>query len=93
MDARTTLAMTPLLTGRFGARTLLSDLDFQEGRYEAGRRPLEELIRENPTWHNLARQAYSERRLGDPEEADELYLRAEDELKLNPNGRTFRMHH
>lgn len=79
-DARKTLAMTPLLSGRFEARALLSDLDFQEGRYEQARSALDLLIHENPTWDNLARFAYWESKLGDPQQSDELYLRAEDEL-------------
>ena len=79
-DARNDLAMAPGLAGRFEARTLLADLDFQEGRYEESRLALEELIRENRTWDNLARLAHWESRLGDPEKADELYFQAEDEL-------------
>ncbi|HET7348636.1 MAG TPA: tetratricopeptide repeat protein [Acidobacteriaceae bacterium] len=79
-NAREDLAMAPCLAGRFEARALLADLDFQEGRYEESRLALEELIRENRTWDNLARLAHWESRLGDPEKADELYFQAEDEL-------------
>jgi len=59
---------------------MLADLDFQEGRYEQARRALEDLIRENPSWDNLARLAYYKFKMGDTEDADRLYFEAEDEL-------------
>jgi tetratricopeptide (TPR) repeat protein len=79
-EARSYLAMTPPLAKRFEARALIADLDLQEGRYEQARLALEAMIREDPTWDNLARLAHWESWFGDPEKADELYLRAEDEL-------------
>ena len=61
-------------------RTLLCDLDFQEGRYDDARKGYEALIEEDRTWDNLARLAYLEWKLGDAPGADQLYLEAEDEL-------------
>jgi tetratricopeptide (TPR) repeat protein len=79
-QARLDLEMCPLLPGRFEGRVLLADLDFQEGHYEAARRELEQLIDENRTWDNLARLAHWHSKLGDPVEADRLWVAAEDEL-------------
>jgi tetratricopeptide (TPR) repeat protein len=79
-EARLAIESAPLLSSRYEARSLLADLDFQEGRYEAAQSALRELIGENPAWDNLARLAHWESKLGDPAEADELYLQAQDEL-------------
>jgi tetratricopeptide (TPR) repeat protein len=79
-DVRYDLQMCPLLAGRFEGRTLVADLDFQEGRYEAARVELERLISDNRTWDNLARLAYWKSKLGDAGEADALYEEAEDDL-------------
>ena len=79
-EVRRDLQMCPLLPGRFEARALLADLDFQEGRYDAARLQFERLIAEQPTWDNLARLAHWKSKLGDPSEADQLYEEAEDDL-------------
>ena len=78
--ARRDLNMVPALRGRPEGRSMLADLDFQEGRYEAARTAWEDLIRENRTWDNLARLAHFKGKMGDIDEADRLYLEAEDEL-------------
>jgi tetratricopeptide (TPR) repeat protein len=79
-EVRHDLQMCPLLAGRFEARAVLADLDFQEGRYEAARVELERLIAENRTWDNLARLAHWKSKLGDAGEADVLYEEAEHDL-------------
>ena len=79
-EARRDLQMCPQLPGRFEGRTLLADLDLQEGRYQAARLELERLIAENRTWDNLARLAYWHAKLGEIAEADKLYEQAEDDL-------------
>ncbi|HTC32924.1 MAG TPA: tetratricopeptide repeat protein [Bryobacteraceae bacterium] len=79
-EVRRDLRMCPLLSGRFEGRILLADLDFQEGRYETARLAFEQLIAENRTWDNLARLAHWKSKLGDIDEADQLYEEAEDDL-------------
>jgi tetratricopeptide (TPR) repeat protein len=79
-EVRQDLQMCPLLPGRFEGRVLLADLDFQEGRYDAARQELEQLIAEDRTWDNLARLAHWKSKLGDVAEADQLYEEAEDDL-------------
>ncbi len=79
-EVRRDLDMAPLLSGRFEARVLRADLAFQEGEQETARLSLEELVAENPTWDTVARVAHWHSKLGDAEEADRLYLQAEDEL-------------
>jgi tetratricopeptide (TPR) repeat protein len=61
-------------------KALQADLDFQEGRYQKARQGYEAVIREDPTWSNLARLAYLEFKMGDFGAAERLYLEAEDEL-------------
>jgi tetratricopeptide (TPR) repeat protein len=78
--ARRDLELAPALPARFEARTLLAEIDFQEGRYSHGQAALEELIAENRTWDNLARLAHWLGKIGETEAADRLYLEAEDEL-------------
>lgn len=79
-EARSDLERSPLLPGRLEGRVLLADLAFQEGRYEAARLGLEEVIKESPTWDNLARLAHWKSKLGDADEAYRLYEEAEDDL-------------
>ena len=74
------LDMVPALRGRPEGLSILADLDFQEGRYEQARTALEDLIRENPSWDNLARLAYYKFKMGGTEDADRLYIEAEDDL-------------
>ena len=78
--ARRDLGMAPALCTRPEGRAMLADLDLQEGRYENVRTSYESLIRENRTWDNLARLAHFKGKMGDVEEADRLYVEAEDEL-------------
>ena len=79
-EVRRDLQMCSQLPGRFEARALLADLDFQEGRYEAARLELDRLIAEDRTWDNLARLAHWQGKLGDVAEAGRLYQEAEDDL-------------
>jgi tetratricopeptide (TPR) repeat protein len=74
------LEMAPDLLGRFEGRSLLADLDFQEGRYQPARVAYVDLIHENRTWDNLARLAHLEGKIGDADAAGQLYIEAEDEL-------------
>jgi len=80
VKARSDLEMSTALPGRFEGRTLLAEIDFQEGRYERARVTLEGLIAENRTWDNLARLAYWWSKMGDMDAADRLYVEAADEL-------------
>jgi tetratricopeptide (TPR) repeat protein len=74
------LHMCPSLAGRFAARSILADVDFQDGRYERARSEFENLIAESRTWENLARLAYWHRKLGCDETAEHWYAAAEEEL-------------
>jgi tetratricopeptide (TPR) repeat protein len=74
------LEMAPDLLGRFEGKSMMADLDFQQGRYERARAAYEDLIRENRTWDNLARLAFFHCKFGDAEAADRLYIEAQDEL-------------
>jgi len=78
--AKMSLATQPRLASRFEGRTLLADCDFQEGRYEQARAAFESLLKENRTWDNLARLAHWNGKMGCVDEADALYIKAEDEL-------------
>jgi tetratricopeptide (TPR) repeat protein len=79
-EVKEDLKMAPLLAGRFEGRTLLADIDFQEGRYRESRVGFEQLIEENRTWDSLARLAHWKGKMGEPGEADQLYLEAEGDL-------------
>lgn len=74
------LDMVPALRSRPEGRSMLADLDFQEGRYAQARTGLEDLIREDRSWDNLVRLAYYMFKMGGAEDADRLYVEAEDEL-------------
>jgi len=79
-EAAQDLRMAPKLSGRFEAKSLQADLDFQLGRYEAARVTYATLIEEERTWDNLARLAHLQGKMGNLEGADRLYVEAEDEL-------------
>jgi tetratricopeptide (TPR) repeat protein len=79
-DVKQDLRMCPSLAGRHAGRSILSDVDFEEGRYEQARASLDALLGEKRTWDNLARLAHWRGKMGRPDEADELYAEAEEEL-------------
>jgi tetratricopeptide (TPR) repeat protein len=79
-EVKQDLRTCPALAGRHAGRSILADVDFQEGRYEQARLALETLIQENRTWDNLARLAHWKGKMGQPEEADRLYEEAGNEL-------------
>ncbi|HKG22874.1 MAG TPA: hypothetical protein VKC34_13320, partial [Blastocatellia bacterium] len=79
-DARRDIETAPGLRDSYQGKALLADLDLQEGKYEAAREGYESVIREAPTWDNLARLAYLKSRMGDTAAAERLYFEAEDEL-------------
>lgn len=79
-EVKEDLKMAPLLAGRIEGRTLLADIDFEEGRYQESRTGFEQLIEENRTWDNLARLAHWKGKMGDPGGADQLYVEAEFDL-------------
>jgi tetratricopeptide (TPR) repeat protein len=79
-ETKRDLAMAPALAGRRQGRTLLADIAFQEGRYSEARASLEALAAEDPSWDVLSRIAHIEGKMGTVEQADQLYLQAEDEL-------------
>ena len=74
------LEMAPLLLGRFEGRSLVADLDFQQGRYDQARAGYENAIQENCTWDTLARLAFLKGKMGDDDGADHLYIQAENDL-------------
>lgn len=79
-DVKRDLRMCPPLGSRHAGRSVLADVDFEEGRYGEARAALETLLDEKPTWDNLARLAHWKGKMGHPDEADALYAEAEDEL-------------
>jgi len=74
------LQACPSLAQRPVGRSVQSDIDFQEGRYNTARKALEQLIAERETWDDLARLAHWKSEMGEPDEADALLERAEDQL-------------
>ncbi len=74
------LEMAPGLAESYPARVLWTDIHLQEGRYQEAKKNLEELIREDRTWDNLARLAYWESKFGETENADRIYSEAQDEI-------------
>ncbi|WP_128915362.1 tetratricopeptide repeat protein [Granulicella sibirica] len=57
-----------------------ADLDVQAGDYSYAREHIVRALEQDVTWDALARLAYLEGLLGDVDEADRLYLLAQDEL-------------
>jgi len=81
LDAvKQTLEMAPALAGRAEGQLLLADMDLQEGRWDEAANAYETLIATDATWDRLARLAHLKGKLGEFDEAETLYLRAEDEL-------------
>jgi tetratricopeptide (TPR) repeat protein len=72
--------MCPRLGERHAGRSLLADIDFQEGRYAEAGSAFRGLLEEERTWDLLARLAHWTSKMGDPEEADRLYDEAQEEL-------------
>jgi tetratricopeptide (TPR) repeat protein len=79
-ETKRDLQLAPALAARREGRVILADVAFQEGSYKQAREELERLAEEDATWDVLARIAHIEAKMGDAEKADELYLRAEDEI-------------
>jgi tetratricopeptide (TPR) repeat protein len=79
-EVKEDLRLCPALAARHAGRSILADVDFQEGRYEQARLALETLIQENRTWDDLARLAHWKGKMGQPDEADRLYEEAEEDL-------------
>ena len=79
-DVKRSLAAVPSLAKTVEAKGIEADLYFQEGQYEKAKAAYVRIIDEEPTWDNLARLAYFVASMGDHARADDLYVRAEDEL-------------
>ncbi|MDQ6707954.1 MAG: hypothetical protein M3Z85_18510 [Acidobacteriota bacterium] len=79
-ETKLSLHAVPGLGGSFEARALLADIAFQEGKYDLAGNSYRALINENAAWDNLARLAYFQDKMGDFENAEKLYIEAEDEL-------------
>ena len=79
-QARQDLSMCPRLIEHRSGRAILSEVDFQQGRYAEARESLATLANEERTWDVLARLAHWESKLGDADEADRLYEEAGDQL-------------
>ena len=59
---------------------LKAGIDFQQGRYEAAKMGYLSAVEKSFTWDNLARLAYWLGKFGDPDLADHLYRKAEEEI-------------
>ena len=68
------------MAARPHARSLLADLDFQEGRYTKARDEYEALIKLDPVWDDMARLGHWFAKMGDPAAADLWLERAGEEL-------------
>lgn len=79
-DAQRAVEQLPELAESAAGRALLGDLDVEHGRYGDAQRVYAGVIREAPTWDNLARLAHLKAHLGDVDGAEELYGRAEDQI-------------
>jgi tetratricopeptide (TPR) repeat protein len=79
-ETKRDLKLAPALAERREGRVVRAEIAFQEGRYREARTALEALAEEEPTWDVLARIAHIESKLGNAARADELYLRAQDEI-------------
>lgn len=77
---RATLQRSPALAESWHGRALAADVLVQEGRLDDALRLYEAVVRESPTWENLARLAHVHAALGDSEMADRLYADAEEEI-------------
>jgi tetratricopeptide (TPR) repeat protein len=77
---RDALRRSPVLAGSWHGRALEADVLVQEGQYADARHIYEAVVREAPTWENLARLAHVQAALGQREQADRLYADAEEEL-------------
>ena len=62
--------------------TLRADIDVQEGDYASARRAYESLVKSDPSWDRIARLAWLESILGDPDRADALYASAQELLTV-----------
>src|SRR5207302_7510635 len=74
------LGAVPGLVSTPRGRALRADIDYQQGRYEEARKGYESLLRDDRAWDHLARLAYLESKLGNVEDAEALYVEAEDEI-------------
>jgi tetratricopeptide (TPR) repeat protein len=64
-------------------KVLRADIALQEGDYPQAQEAYEKLTAgENPRWDNLARLAYYKAKTGHPEEADKLYVEAQEKLSV-----------
>jgi hypothetical protein len=80
--ARETLARMADRAGEPRMRAFAADLAYQEGRYAEAGEGYRAALRRERTWDNLARLAFFESRMGRPDEAEKLYLEAQDELTI-----------
>ena len=79
-ETKRDLALAPALASRRPAQVILADIAFQEGHYAEARQALEALASEDPTWDVLARIAHIEGKMGSAAQADDLYVKAQDEI-------------
>jgi tetratricopeptide (TPR) repeat protein len=79
-ETKRDLALAPALASRRPARVILADVAFQEGHYAEARQALEALASEDSTWDVLARLAHIEGKMGSAAKADDLYVKAQDEI-------------
>ncbi|WP_213804731.1 hypothetical protein [Granulicella sp. dw_53] len=79
-DAELCLGMDASLRTCTQGRLVHSDVLLQAGRYDEARAEIQLALAEETTWDGLARLAHLTYAMGDVDEADRLYVSAEDEL-------------
>jgi tetratricopeptide (TPR) repeat protein len=72
-DVASALNAEILPAAKKNAESLLADLDFNEGKYSHSRANFAHILKNDPTWHNIAKMAYFEYVSGHTEKADKLY--------------------
>ncbi|MEJ1962877.1 MAG: hypothetical protein WDO56_15530 [Gammaproteobacteria bacterium] len=81
-EAARVLASIPEPADPVRAATLRADIDVQDGDYVSAKHAYESLVESRPTWDRIARLAYLESILGNPDRADSLYASAADQLTV-----------
>lgn len=81
-QARANLLELAEISGHSQIEILRADIALQEGQYEKALAAYEKIIVENRSWDNLARLAYYKAKTANPEEADKLYIEAQEKLSV-----------
>lgn len=79
-QTKTDLEQIPFLAHSEVVRVLEADIALQEGRYQQALQGYEQALTKNDSWDNLARLAFFKSNIGEPDHADTLYHKAQDQL-------------